>query len=224
MNQQQSEPALLQRAQPEWMLWLYIGLFVVYLLLRLRYGRYWIRFRHALVYPIEAQNLLKEQNMNLMQMAVALNSLAVLSISLFLFQLVSSLLPDLGLKYTFTTFLLMGVTVALFCILKYLAIALLGRVFNKRETAKQANHLWLVHLKNLGLPLITVTLLAQYTQGWVSTTFLIIGITLPMIAFISNSLRSAALLIKHRVSLFYGILYLCTLEFLPITMIVRTVL
>ncbi len=218
------EPELRAMNHPDWFIWLAMILFIAYVLVRLAYRRYWRRFRFALIYPLEAGNLLKEQNINLRQSAILLNIISAISISCYLFVAIPILSTDHNIQdWSHFPRAIMAITCG-FLIFKYAIIAVLGNIFGENETAKQINHSWLLHLKNTGLLLLIISLLAKYTNTPGPMLSSIFGLIFLLIVFIMNNLRAVQIMRGAHISLFYGILYLCSLEILPIAMIVSVVL
>ncbi|MCD6347042.1 MAG: hypothetical protein J7L96_06460, partial [Bacteroidales bacterium] len=84
---------LLEKASHEqnanWLLLWMMALVLLFLFIRLFYSSYWKRYRLAMLFPVEAEKLLKEKNINILQVAMSLNLAASLSISLFLFLLIN---------------------------------------------------------------------------------------------------------------------------------------
>lgn len=203
-----------------WMTLLILLALSAYAMARLFFPKYWHRYIQAMVFPIEVDKLLLEKNSNLLQFSFVLNVLGVMSISLFMYLTTNKYFPfeeiDSGIGVFGLYFVILGFLTGL----KHLVVNLLGNVFKNEEMTNQFNHVWLVHLKFFGFLFLLWSLLIIYLPNQISG-FPIYGGWITFITMlIMNNLRGFIVMRKHGVSLLYGILYLCSLEFLPVLMIV----
>ncbi len=198
-----------------------LSVLLLYVITRLFFPKYWSRYQQAIVFPVEASKLLEEKNTNLLQASVLLNFLGVITICSFFYLAGESGLLILSPKpQRFFIILFAGVGMTL---LKFYGIRILGYLFNKNDVATEYNHVWLIHLKFFGfvtlLWIVLITYLPDsYKQiGWYG------GLCSIIIMLIMNNIRGVFIMIQSKISLLYGILYLCTLEILPILMIIRLI-
>jgi hypothetical protein len=70
--------------------------------------------------------------------------------------------------------------------------------------------------KGLGIALFPVIIMAHYLPYPLIKSVLIIGMGIYAIAFILKSIRGYQIIIRKDILIFYMILYLCTLEILPL--------
>ena len=207
----------------DWLSITILAILIIYVITRLLYPKYWRRFHQAMIFPVEASKLLEERNTNLLQVALILNFLAVLSISIFIYLGVGRHLgktsEDLDpIHLLVTVSICLGLT-----LLRYHGTHLLGTLFKREELSTVYNHAWLVNLKYFGFVVFFwVVMLCFLPQslaffawwgGWVTILFMLI----------LNNIRAVFLLRQAKISLLYGILYLCTLEILPIITISRII-
>ena len=206
--------------------WLIISLMFLataYVLVRLIYGKYWRRYRQAVIYNQEAQKLMVEKNVILLQTAFMLNILASLSMGLFLFIFLdhfgwSGFLPGKAAGWGLVSIFVMIVTS-----LKYVLVNLLGRSADKPAAAAMVNHHWLINYKNFGLFLLPVSAAAVFSNPQLNTLFIILGLVIIAFMLIINYIKAFTILFQHRISIYYGILYLCTLEILPVLILIKLV-
>jgi hypothetical protein len=206
----------------DWIIIFLLGLLLAYAMVRILFPRYWYRYRQALMYPIEANKLLEEKNTNQLQASLFLNTLAIISGSAFVCvaavylntnQILIS--PEIMVIY-----LSVGIVLTL---LKFSGTRFLGYLFQNDEVSVQYNHIWLIHLKITGLALLFCTIILLFIPQEFKLFFIVVGLVLLLIMLIMNTLRGFSLLFQHKVSILYGILYLCTLEILPILVISRLI-
>jgi len=204
---------------PEWLTVCSIVLILAFLANKTVFPRYWYRFRQALIYPIESQKLLKEQNINLKQSGTWLNVLANITIGLFVFEcLVNYQVLEknqyLWLNLLRSVFIISGLT-----LLKYLFLQMVGRLFYQDELTSVLNHAWLLALKNFGFFILPLAAIIPEAPDFLISPLIIIGIILLISMLIYSYIRGFGILINGHISILYGILYLCTLEILPILVI-----
>ena len=195
-----------------------------YALARVLYPKYFRRFSLAVVFPVEADRLLFEQNTNIARLSWWLNILATLSISLFLFLLISNQTSFMSRTPAIIRFITVWLLFSGLTGIKYAGNLILGVLFKDPEAAMQFNHQWLIQFKAFGfLMLIWSFLLALLPTG-LSEFASYAGAGFLAIMFIMSALKTITRLPGRGISLLYGILYLCTLEILPVLLIVRMIL
>jgi len=207
----------------DWLSITILLILVLYVITRLLFPKYWRRYHQAMIFPVEASKLLEERNTNLLQVAVVLNFLAVVSLSMFVYLGVNR---DLGkvsgdvdpIKLLFLISIGLGLT-----LLKYFGTRLLGTLFKREEISIVYNHAWLINLKYFGFVVFLWFVMLCFLPHGLVFIALWGGWATIFIMLIMNSIRGLLLLRQAKISLLYGILYLCTLEILPILMISRII-
>lgn len=210
-------------AHSNWMLIWFITLIAGFVMTKMAFPRYWIRYRQAMFYSLEEVRLLKEKNINLLQTSVFLNVLASLSIALFLFVSLNSLKEISWPGGSAFDLVLFSLLILLLTLMKFGAIALLGYILKSPGVAARINHSWLIYLKNFGFFLLFFALLVRFLPAQASSYAIVSGFVALFIMQIMNYLRWFQILMQERISIFYGILYLCTLEISPILVIIGVV-
>ena len=106
-----------------------------------------------------------------------------------------------------------GVTGILF--IRLILYYLTAFIFDWNSAISQQIHsIYLVN-KNIGLILLPIVFAVIYTSSNLSGILIYIGLGLIIIASVYKLLRGFQIILRNGVLLFYAILYLCTLEFLP---------
>ncbi|MCK5820807.1 MAG: DUF4271 domain-containing protein [Bacteroidales bacterium] len=203
-----------------WMLIWLIVLTIGFVLTRMAFPRYWTRYRQAMTFSMEEERLLKEKNMNLYQTALFLNGLGSLSIALFLFVSLDNFENVKWPGNTAFDLVLFSLLFLLLTIMKFGSITLLGNILKSQGIADRINHSWLIFHKNFGFFLLFFALLVIYVPAQLTIYVMISGFLSLLIMQIMNYLRWFQILIQERISIFYGILYLCTLEIAPILVLI----
>jgi len=194
-----------------------------YVIVRLIYHRYWKRYRQALFFNQEAVKLLQEKNVLLLQAAVSMNILATFSIGLFaqLFILKMELFSPYQENILGWVIATLVVMVAIGG--KYLFNNFLGRSGDNLNAAVQVNHQWLINLKNFGFILLPFSVVAAFIGKPLENIVLYVGLGVVVFLLILNYIKGFLILFQNRISIFYGILYLCTLEILPVLIVWKVI-
>lgn len=216
--------AVMPAGTETWISLLLLMLLMLYALARLVFPRYWHRFALALIYPVEGDRLFFEQNVQISRLSAWLMALSLLSVSLFLFIAVSNHTSFLLKQPSGIRFLVLLSGMAFFTWIKYAAVRTLGHLFGQIETANLFNHQWLTLLIGFGFFMMIWTFGLLYFPVRLSDFALVGGLITLIILFIMSALKGVAVLRRSRISLLYGILYLCTLEILPVFLIVRRII
>lgn len=206
-----------------WMLIWFIILAAGFVLTKMAFPRYWVRYRQAMIYSLEEERLLKEKNINLLQTSVFLNGLGSLSIALFLFVSLNSFKEIDWPGNSAFDLILFSLLILLLTLMKFGSIALLGIILKSSGVAARINHSWLIYLKNFGFFLLFFALLVIYLPSQLRFYAIVSGFVVLFIMQIMNYLRWFQILTQERISIFYGILYLCTLEISPILVIIGVI-
>lgn len=113
-----------------------------------------------------------------------------------------------------------GIAAAYF--IKIVSTRVLGNIFELREAASEYSYNILLFNKTLGLLLFPVALLAAYARQIPSEALIWTGLVLVSIILVYRLLRVVLVgLSTPGVSFFYIILYLCTLEILPLVVVIK---
>ena len=206
--------------------WLIVSLMVLataYIFVRIIYGKYWKRYRQAILYGQEAQKLTHEKNVLLLQAAISLNILAMFSMGLFIHTVFIHFTLIDFLPGNLYGWLLTSLAVILVIGIKYLLNYLLGKSGDNITASTQINHQWLINLKNFGFFLLPFTAASAFTVSPLTEVVLYIGIAVLLFMLIMNYVKGFLVLLQHQISIYYGILYLCTLEILPILIIWKVI-
>jgi hypothetical protein len=89
-------------------------------------------------------------------------------------------------------------------------------VFYRLDQINEYLHNVYVYNKILGIFLLPITFAAFYTSDNMAEILLIAAILFYIFSLIFKIIRGFQIIIKNDVFIFYSILYLCTLEILPI--------
>lgn len=209
--------------QADWVVGVIIVVFALFASVRLLFGKYLQQLFHASVNYTTAARLFRERSISLTHAAFRLDLIFYLVVSLFLFLIFDpfiSLPFDVPiLKY----FLLLAGTIAYFA-LKQLIYASQGQLTQSGSEAQELLYNMNLYNRILGLGLIPVVLIMGFSRLRSLDVMIGIGVLLAASTYILLLLRGLKILMKKDFPLFYLILYLCTLEILPLFYIYKLVL
>jgi hypothetical protein len=91
-----------------------------------------------------------------------------------------------------------------------------GITFQKREAFNEYFQNYNLYRKIFGLVIFPIVVAIQFTPEEIKLVLIYTGFLLFGIVYLMHILRGLQIFMKKNISLFYLILYLCALEFLPI--------
>jgi hypothetical protein len=200
----------------DWLLGIFLFLVVLFVWIRTFYSKFFSTLGNALLSYHLSLKLFEERNVLLQRVSIVLDFIYVIVFSVFLFEFVEYF-GFLGTKMKgFNLFLLLLNIVMMYAILRTIVLRLTGSLFLARPLFSEYIHNTLVINKGLGIALFPVVVLAQYLPNNLIPVVLVLGFIVVAAAFILKSLRSYQIILRRDVLIFYLILYLCTLEILPL--------
>ena len=166
--------------------------------------------------------LFKEANSGSKRVSSFLNFIFILNLSIFIYLFTGYL----GLNTPLSGFKLIGIlilVITIIYIVKYLIIKTVGFVFSSDLIASEyISNIWLYN-KLLGISLFPVIITLPYINPAMKIPLAYLGVAVILIFFIFRIIRSLQIVFKIKLSIIYWILYLCTLEILPILVLSKIV-
>ncbi len=206
-----------------WLIISLLALALIYLGIRIIYNKFWRRYRLALLYNQESQKLIQEKNVLLMQAAISMNVTAVFSLGMFVFLFSIRFGIFESLPNNFYGWMLSTIVVIIIFGGKHLINQLMGHLGDNQNATNQINHHWLINIKNFGFFILPITATAAFINSPLDEIVLFLGLATLVFMLILNYIKGFAILFQYRVSVFYGILYLCTLEILPVLIVLKLI-
>jgi hypothetical protein len=211
----ESIPHRFQYGQLNWTL--FIGAIAVALLIFLKtyYEKFVNQVFATLLNFHLAEKMLREKNIILRRAFLLMNINFVLIFSLFILLLARFFEISFTSHYFYDYLLILLIVVGILLV-RLLILYLAASLFNSMRAMIEHIHISYLVNKNLGLILLPLVFSAIYVTGTLSKILLISGMVLFLVATIYKLIRSFQIIIKNGVLLYYAILYLCTLELLPL--------
>jgi hypothetical protein len=210
-----SLPHHYQRSHFNWTL--IIGLLSVILLMGLK--TYYQKFVNQIVNTMVnfqlADKMLREKNIVVRRAYFMMNLNFVLMLGLFIMLLENYAQIQLT-KHYFYDYLIILAAIIVILLLRLLLLYLGGFIFETRQAINEQIHSSYLINKNLGLLLLPFVFTAVYTNHIISNIILVTGLIIIAIATLYRLMRVFQIILRNGVLLYYAILYLCTLELLPL--------
>jgi hypothetical protein len=211
-----------QALRPDWLLGVIIGSLVLLAWIKLFFSKFLDQTIQSLGnYQLSAK-LLRDQSIFSKRVAFALN----LNFVMVTGALVYLLMEYFGLKLFpykgFLNYLSYSLLIAMLILLRYLVNNFIGHVFRKQNEFRDYLHQLLIIYKNLGIYLLGLVAGIAYINEefrvylvWFALVLVIAGVSFRLFKGLQIVLNYKDVLI------FYMILYLCTLEILPLLIFYR---
>lgn len=209
------EPSIVHRSTLNWTL--ILCLICISLILGLK--RYYEKFMNQVVNSIFnfqlAEKTLREKNVLARRAFFIMNLNYLLIFSLFISLVLFSLNFKISPKY-YIDYLIVALGVLSLLLIRVGVIYLNGYLFQMMPiTLEYIHNIYLIN-KNLGIVLMPLLFTSIYTTPVLSKILLTASFALVTFAALFKIIRGFQIIIKNGVLLFYSILYLCTLELLPL--------
>lgn len=159
------------------------------------------------------QKLLYSRNSRNTLGYIFMNTLALMSISLFILEY--GVYHNLFSEPNLRTLIYIILIIFSFALFKIIIIKTLGYLLKSKTEAREYNFGFLLVSKSIGMVLIPIVICLPYIVLSTVELLNIIGLTLIISAYVLIILRGLKILFIKHVSLLYMILYLCALEIVP---------
>ena len=208
---------------PDWI----IGLFVLALILlasiRLFFNKYLNQLFQAVVNYATSSRLFRDRTVSITHASFRLDIIFYLIFSLFAYQLVDEFHISFSHPSFITYLIILGFVISYF-VVKRLTYFLAGILADSQSETAEFLHNMHIHSRILGLFLIPVTLIAAFAALQKPLLVVYTGLFVCGIIYLLLLIRGAKILMTKHFSIFYLILYLCSLEILPLIFIYNLVL
>ena len=229
LTQQTEMPRLMlperkiERDTPDWVTGLIIIVLVIFASVRLFFGKYLGQLFSSSVNFSTASRMFRERSVSLTHASFRLDVIFYLVFSLFMFQTLEEFYFDFH-KHSILTYLFTLAGVLVYFGLKQLAYYLQGSISEcLPETQEYIYHMNLYN-RLVGLVLLPVSLVVAFAPLSNPDLLIVFGLIVVGFFYILLLFRGTSILLRKHFSIFYLILYLCTLEILPLIFIYKLVL
>lgn len=200
----------------DWLFGIFIFLIVLFVWIRVFYSKFFATLANALVSFQLSLKLFQERNVLSNRVSLVLNFIYIIVTTIFIFELIEYS----GFAGTAMTgmnlFLLLLNIVMIYTVLRVMILRLTGSLFLVTPLLSEYIHNTFVINKGLGISLFPVVIMIHYLPYRIVPALLVFGVALYAIALLFKGFRAYQIIIRKDILIFYLVLYLCTLEILPL--------
>ena len=213
----------IDRQYADWSIGIFVLALILFASVRIFFNKYLNQiFTSAINYP-SASRMFRERSVSLLHGSFRLEVLFYVVVSYFLYQ--AGLEFELSLfTNSFTTYLSIFGGVILYFIGKRVIYYLIG--FFTESMPSTQEYFFNINQFNriIGILILPVSIIINFASLSNPKSLIYFGLSMLIIAYILSLLRGARILLSKHFSIFYLILYLCTLEILPLVYLFKLLL
>jgi len=189
--------------------------------IKIIYRKYVLQVLYSLINYQASVRLLRDRNVLFRNMAVGLNLVFGINAGLFVYFMLDYFKIGQIQSNSFISFLIYALCIIVLFNLKFILCKTLGFLFLVHEIFEEYIHNENLSNKIIGLLLFPIIILIPYIPLSIKAIVLYTGMVMLVILFVLRIIRGIQIIIRKEVSPFYLILYLCTIEILPLLIMVK---
>jgi len=212
------------RSNPDWLIGVLVLSIILFATVRLIFNKYLSQLIQSTTSYSTFTRLFRERYFNLLHASFRLDVIFSLVMSLFFYQLLNNFKINMGFSKSYTVYLICLLIVIGYFTAKKLIYFILGVL--TESTSEVNEYLFSIAVFNrvLGIFLLPVTAIVAFVPITNAELVLIGGLVIIGIFYLMSLIRGGKIFLKKHFSISYLILYLCTLEFLPLLLIYNLLL
>ena len=206
-------------SNPDWMVGVLVVSFILFATVRMIFNKYLSKLIQSITNYSTFVRLFQERFFNLLHASFRLDLIFIMTMSLFSYQLISARELNFGISNSFYVYLIcMGIVIGYFTAKKIIYF-ILGVLTESRNEVLE--YLFSITSFNrvLGLFLLPVATTIAFVDVAPIEPMLMVGIIIIAVFYLMSLIRGGKIFLKKHFSISYLILYLCTLEILPLLLI-----
>jgi hypothetical protein len=214
----------LSKNNPDWLVGVLVLTFFLFATVRLIFNKYLSLLAQATINYSIFSRLFRERFFNLLHASFRLDLIFALILSLFGYQFINAYKINFGITKSFYVYLICLAMVIGYFIFKKVAYYLVGILTESRREVQEYLFSITVFNRVLGLFLLPVTAIIAFVPHYQPEPLLFGGLGIVLVFYLLSLIRGGKIFMKKHFSVFYLILYLCTLEILPLLLIYNILL
>ncbi|HAX96683.1 MAG TPA: hypothetical protein DCY35_09220 [Prolixibacteraceae bacterium] len=211
-----------ETAGNDWFTFVFLGSLVLLAIVRTSFGNYLLNLFQSLVNYSTASRMFRERNAALTRGSLILNTFSYMIIGLFFFQVAQTFFAQPPLAKFWLFLIIQGSVIVTVFSKKLIYLATGFVIENVSDTSEFLYH-FDIHLKISGILLLPVVALAAWSPTGSPHNYMVAGLTIISILYIFLLWRGTIIFLKKQFSIFYLFLYLCTLEILPMLILLKII-
>jgi hypothetical protein len=210
--------------EKEWVFGVTLFALVLFIIIRVYYQKYLATVIAALFNYHVGEKLLREKNVLVRRVFILLNTSYVIAMALYIHEVIKRFNVEVPINNDFYLFLSILSVFTGLIVFRLLILRLVAFVFVAVPEFREYMHSSFIVNKNLGLYLLPIVISTIYIKPALAQYMFYLATIMLVFSILIRYLKGIQIIIKHNIFLFYSILYLCTLEILPILIGVKFVL
>jgi hypothetical protein len=200
----------------DWFLGIFLVISLLFIWIRLFYGKYFSTLASAVSSFQMSAKLFRERNVLVRRVSIVLDFIYFVMLSVFLYESVTHFNWIRSGMSQFNLYMLFLNIIIIYSLVRIFLLRVTANLFMQRNLFSEYIHNTLVINKGTGIVLFPIVITARYFPYPLISLVLVLGISILILSVIWKSIRAYQIIRRKNVVLFYLILYLCTLEFLPL--------
>ena len=214
----------LLRSNPDWLVGVLVLAFFLFATVRLIFNKYLSQLFQSTINYSTFTRAFRERYFNMLHASFRLDVIFALTTSLFGYQFISAYKINIGISRSFNVYLVCIAIVIAYFMVKKVIYYLIGILTESKNEVQEYLFSITVFNRILGLFLLPLTSIIAFVPLYQTQLLLFIGLGIISIFYLLSLIRGGKIFLKKHFSIFYLILYLCTLEFLPLLLIYNILL
>ena len=210
-----------QLIKPDWLIAIIIGCLVLFAWLKLFYNKFIDQTFISLWNFQLSENFLRDQSIFSRRVATLLNINFIITSGLFFYLVAIFFSINPWSLNPIQIYLATTAIIALMLVLRYIISHLTGIIFNYHKLFKDYLSQILIIYKIAGIVLIPIIMAVAYLPDNLRIYLIITGLVMLSAGVLFRFVKGIQLIFNKDLSIFYLILYLCTLEILPVLVIYK---
>lgn len=212
------------RTNPDWLVGLLVLMFLLFATVKLIFNKYLSQLVQSTINYSTFTRLFRERYFNLFHASFRLDVIFNMTLALFGYQFISIFKINFGLSKSYYVYLAcLGIVIGYFTA-KRILYYLIGILTESKHEVQEYLFSITVFNRVLGLFLLPVSATIAFIPLSQVEILLFAGLGIIIIFYLLSLIRGGKIFLKKQFSISYLILYLCTLEFLPLILIYNLLL
>lgn len=207
------------RSNPDWLIGVVLAAFLLFATVRLIFNKYLSQLLHSAINYSTFTRLFRERYFNLLHASFRLDVVFDLELALLIYQFLSIHKINLGFSKSYSLYMACFGLVVGYFLAKRIVYYLLGILTESKSEILEYLFGITVFNRVMGIFLLPLTAIIAFVPLTIAEPLLYLGLLVVIIFYILALARGIKIFLKKQFSISYLILYLCTLEILPLLLI-----
>ena len=214
----------ISRTNPDWMVGVLVLSFLLFATVRLIFNKYLSQLIQSTINYSTFTRQFRERYFNLLHASFRLDLVFTMILALFGYQFLNAYKINLGVSKSYYTYLIcIGIVIGYFTA-KRMVYYIVGLLTESKPEVREYLFSITIFNRVMGLFLLPVTAIIAFVPLSQVEPLLFAGLAIIVIFYLMSLRRGGKIFLKKHFSISYLILYLCTLEILPLVLLYNLLL